>query len=178
MRGRVNIIQFESLRGDVNKGIYEHYVSKNISVYCLNIRNKGRVRRVFDRQHSAKYLSRGKHNHHLCSLDGWQDTTVQMNNATLTVFYRLGKHVCTRNTHPTRRRSAHTHTFLNASGFPSMLTTASCLAGVVTFPFIRGHSCFWYFHLLARGYLSAGVWWLESLFQMLTIAGATTWGAR
>lgn len=110
MRGRVNIIQFESLRGDVNKGIYEHYVSKNISVYCLNIRNKGRVRRVFDRQHSAKYLSRGKHNHHLCSLDGWQDTTVQMNNATLTVFYRLGKHVCTRNTHLTRRWSAHTHT--------------------------------------------------------------------
>lgn len=109
MRGRVNIIQFESLRGDVNKGIYEYYVSKNISVYCLNIRNKGRVRRVFDRQHSAKYLSRGKHNHHLCSLDGWQDTTVQMNNATLTFFIDW-VNMCARATHIRRDAGAHTHT--------------------------------------------------------------------
>ena len=171
MRGRVNIIQFWIIKGRCKQGHLWVLCVKNISVYCLNIRNKGQVRRVLDRQHNTKYVSRGKHNHHLCSLDGWQDTTVQMNNATLTVFYRLSKHVCTCNTHPTRRRNAHTHAFLNASGFPSMLTTASCLAGVVTFPFICGHSCFWYFHLLARGYLSAGVWWLESLFQMLTIAG-------
>ena len=108
MRGGVNIIQSESLRGDVNKGIYECYVSK-ISLYSFSISEikagKPDVRQTTQHKvfiawkiQSSPLQPGWLTGHHCANEQRGTD-----------VFYRLSKHVCTRNTHLMRRRNARTH---------------------------------------------------------------------